>query len=510
MHSDNMKTLVIDDEVIIRERLVKLLELEGYEAWGAENGPQGMKIFEDKSPDVVITDVKMPVMDGIAVLKAIKDKSPRTAVILITGHGDLSTTIEALRMGAFDYHSKPIDFDKLAISIKRALDIQRIERNLAESRSYTENILKSMIDTLVTVDLQWTITAVNQATLELLGYKQDELVGQPISRIIFEIEQFKSKLNEFQMDVQQTSGTGGLVKDLELHYLTKSQDKIPVSLSSASLKDSAEKIKGMVFVARDMRERLRSLAEREQLQQQLFQSSKLATVGTLAAGIAHELNNPLTIVVGYAQKFKSEIDKAPAAITPELEEKAKYLNMICKAAERMKKIVSNLLIYARENPEHNWQDVAINSAINDSLAFFSNEFERSGISISLKLADGLPAVWGDSNRIESVFQNLLSNSRDAFTNIRDGRKKSITVSSSVNETGDVTVIYQDNAGGMPKEVQDRMFDPFFTTKDIGKGTGLGMSICLGIIEMHKGKITVESKPGDGTKFAVILPQKRQA
>ena len=243
-------------------------------------------------------------------------------------------------------------------------------------------------------------------------------------------------------------------------------------------------------------ERKQALNDKDQMQSQLIQSAKLASIGTLASGVAHELNNPLTAVMGYSQLLKIGKDE-PAKI----EERAEKIN---RASWRMKKIIDHLRTFARESKNEDWKKFPISKPINYALEFLRTQLEFRGISIKIIFSDSMDQIWGDMNKLESVFQNLLVNSRDSFEELGEGRKKQITISTSC-EGETLKVIYSDNALGIPEEAKSNIFDPFFTTKETGKGTGLGLSISKNIVEEHKGSILVESDYGKGTKFTLTFP-----
>ena len=231
-------------------------------------------------------------------------------------------------------------------------------------------------------------------------------------------------------------------------------------------------------------------------QSQLIQSAKLASLGTLSAGVAHELNNPLTSVMGHSILIK-EIKDNPEKII----DKA---NKIYRAATRMKSIIDHLRTFTRESKNEDFKQFPISQPIDNALEFLRNQLKLRDIEIKTIFPGSSGNVLGDSNQLESIFQNLLVNSRDAFEEIQDNRKKKITSLAFV-EKGKIEIIYKDNAMGMTEVTQNNIFDPFFTTKEAGKGTGLGMSICKNILDQHKGTISVDSIYGKGTKFKLTLP-----
>ena len=231
-------------------------------------------------------------------------------------------------------------------------------------------------------------------------------------------------------------------------------------------------------------------------QAQLIQSAKLASLGTMSAGVAHELNNPLTAVKGFTQLISRKDYIQPGELD--------LLRKIVKATERMQRIINHLRTFSRCNHAKEWNNVNIQGIISDALDLIGMFLKKENIDCSV-LVRGNATIEGDFNKLESVFHNLMSNSKDAFESIADDREKSITISLSNDSESRLVVVYKDNAGGMPADVVEKLFDPFFTTKDVGKGTGLGMSICKSIIEEHKGSIAIETEEGRGSTFTIVFP-----
>ena len=232
-------------------------------------------------------------------------------------------------------------------------------------------------------------------------------------------------------------------------------------------------------------------------QGQLIQSEKLSAVGEFVAGVAHELNNPLTAVMGFSEMLRgADVD-------------AKYrrhLDLIFKAAQRCSKIVQSLLSFARRHqPER--KPVSVNELMEAVLEIVAYPLRTSNIEMSLQLDPKLPVVEADGHQIQQVFLNIVNNARQAMeAHQREGRIKITTEVCGPN----VRITIQDNGPGIPEENLRRIFDPFFTTKEVGKGTGLGLSLCYGIIKEHGGSITPVSRPGEGATFIIELPIARDA
>jgi len=283
--------------------------------------------------------------------------------------------------------------------------------------------------------------------------------------------------------------------DLSYSIPTKTQDEIGQLASSFNqmtqdLKKADEKLLdwGKTLEQKvDLRtQELRST------QNQLFQSEKLASLGKLAAGVAHEINSPLTGILTYSSLLlKSKEDK-----DPEKED----LEVIVNETNRCKKIIKGLLEFARQTtPEKTLSD--INEVIEKSIDLISHQASMQSVRIDKKIKPDLPEIMIDVGQIQQVFINLLLN---AIESMPEGG--TLTVSSAI-ENRMVAVSFADTGIGIPEENLSRIFDPFFTTKDQGKGTGLGLSVSYGLIERHRGKLEVKSKKGKGTTFTVKLPIK---
>jgi signal transduction histidine kinase/CheY-like chemotaxis protein len=243
-------------------------------------------------------------------------------------------------------------------------------------------------------------------------------------------------------------------------------------------------------------------ASREQLEQtvatlkatqaQLVQSEKLSAIGKFIAGVAHELNNPLTSVIGFAELLaQSDIDPRHR----------RYLEFISGGADRCKHIVQNLLSFARQHkPER--KRVDLNELVQSTVKFLSYQLRTSNVAVVEDLASHLPPVLADPHQLQQVFLNLINNARQAMEGFRSDGTLHVTTRTA---GGQVQVVFRDNGPGIPPENLLRLFDPFFTTKEVGKGTGLGLSICYGIVQEHGGTIRVESPPGQGATFIVELP-----
>jgi len=237
-----------------------------------------------------------------------------------------------------------------------------------------------------------------------------------------------------------------------------------------------------------------SLRQQRATQAQLIQSEKLASVGTLAAGVAHELNQPLTLIRGYAQRLGRP---GRSFGSKERED----LGIIEEETARMMKIISHLKDFSRKSTGE-FQEVDINAVLQNSLALFSEQLRGRGVEVRVALDPTLPPIWGDPIQLSQVFVNMIANGRDA---IDGGGGGVLAITSRCGQANTIAVSFVDTGSGIKPEHLSRVFDPFFTTKPVGSGTGLGLSIALGLVEAHGGKIDVESECGKGSRFTVVLP-----
>src|SRR5574337_882625 len=276
--------------------------------------------------------------------------------------------------------------------------------------------------------------------------------------------------------------------EADLELLVPLGEQLAIAIENARLhKEMGQRVE----------ERTRTL---RQTQAQLIQSGKLAAVGTLAAGVAHELNQPLMIIRGYAQELLRDRRIADKEIRDDLWR-------IEAQTTRMAAIISHLRDFSRESKGR--REVAdLNRIVGDALTFLDQQLTSSNIVVIRELFPGLPQVWVDPLQIEQVFLNLVTNARDAMEAAGFG---TIVVRTEPVSGGRVALSVTDTGPGIPGDIQSRIFDPFFTTKEVGKGTGLGLSICHGIVEEHEGTLAMESPAADGkgARFTIVLPCARR-
>ncbi len=280
------------------------------------------------------------------------------------------------------------------------------------------------------------------------------------------------------------------VRNDEIGDLAASFNKMTVDL-----KDSRR-----ALVEKELLEDL--VAELKETQQQLVQAGKMAAIGQLAAGVAHEINNPLAGIMGYAQLASEHIRaRQQTGIPPsEVLRFLGYVENMEKQSQRCKQIVQNLLRFARSSTLEEPEAVDVNDVIRETLSFLSHQMVSSRVDLDLDLAGNLPAIKGHSGKLQQVLTNILINALHALGE-ESGR---VRVETTVSDNW-VRICICDTGEGIPAENLDKIFEPFFTTKEIGQGTGLGLSVTYGLVKGMGGNISVDSKVGEGTKFTVTFP-----
>jgi signal transduction histidine kinase len=375
-----------------------------------------------------------------------------------------------------------ITFDTLMRSVRYAMErrvmimeLGQYAQELIESEERFRNVIASNADAMLVVNKEGIVQFVNAASEELFGRQAQQFIGQ---RFDFSLE-VNNKIKEFN--------------------IIRHHDEIVVA-EMRVVETEWEGAGAYLASLRDVTDRRRAEEEREKLRQQLIQSEKLKSVGMLASGVAHELNNPLTVVLGFTQVLLNHIEKNGFEY-----ERLKDIEL---AALRCKKIVSQLLAFSHQE-SFSFSPVNLNHAIENSLELVGYQLRSNNIAITLNLDSALPNVSGNVQQLEQVFINLLSNARDAMPAGGDLSITTRVLQSMENESSTanrmIEATFADTGNGIPEEIIDRIFDPFFTTKTVGQGTGLGLSMSMGIIERHSGKITVSSIHGKGTTFKVMIP-----
>lgn len=366
---------------------------------------------------------------------------------------------------------------------------KRIEDELREANEFFRNLIESSVDGIIATDMKGGIFIFNKGAETLTGYKAEEVIGK-----IHITQIYPPGIAKEIMKMLRSPDYGGVGKLLptQFNVVNKFGEEIPIHISAALIYNQSGQEIASVGIFTDLRPRLAMEKKLQETHLQLVSSEKMASLGKLAAGIAHEINNPLGGILIYASLMLEDL--------PEDDPKRGDLARIVQEAGRCKDIVKGLLEFARQT-EPKWEPTDINRAINDGLFFLVNQALFHNIQIIKAFAPFLPPVRGNAGQLKQVFMNIIVNAAEAMHG-----NGTLTIRTSVSaDRNTVSIEFTDTGEGIPEENLSRIFDPFFTTKDVGKGTGLGLATSFGIIEEHGGKISVRSKVGEGATFAIELP-----
>ncbi|MFB3885416.1 MAG: PAS domain S-box protein [Thermodesulfobacteriota bacterium] len=366
---------------------------------------------------------------------------------------------------------------------------KRIENELREANEFFLNLIESSVDGIMVTDMKGNIIIFNKGAEVLTGYSAGEVIGKIHITQIYPPGVAKEVMKKLK---SPEYGGVGTLTPTQFNVVNKAGEWIPIQLSAALIYDEAGKEIASVGIFTDLRPRLNMEKKLQDTHLQLVSSEKMASLGKLAAGIAHEINNPLGGILIYSSLMMEDL--------PQEDPKRGDLSRIVQEAGRCKEIVKSLLEFARQT-EPKMEPTDVNRAINDGLFFLVNQALFHNIKTVKKLDSFLPFVQGNASQLKQVFMNIIVNAAEAM---HGGGTLTITTFPAPDRKT-VFVEFTDTGEGIPEENLTRIFDPFFTTKEVGKGTGLGLATSYGIIEDHGGKISVKSQVGAGTTFTIELP-----
>ncbi|GAB4446942.1 MAG: hypothetical protein Kow0031_29530 [Anaerolineae bacterium] len=399
---------------------------------------------------------------------------------LVVGHTFLGT----LNVDSFTKPEAFTDEDEkilLLFANQAAIAIQnaRLFAEIKAAEANYRDLFDNANDLIFSLDSNFRVSSANKETLKVTGYTLPELIGMPAVSFI------SSGQNQSLFEVlKQQLRRSGAPTSFELTLKNKADQEKLLEVTMR-IRRGERTATELHFIARD-------ITRRRELERQLQQTEKLSSIGKLVAGVAHELNNPLTSIVGYTNLLQESNLHA---------QQKRDLQIIARQAERARVIVRDLLTFAR-NIHLNRELVDVNEIIHASIMQLKPQLQQNDVHVVNALDFGLPRLSADPHRLEQVFINLMTNSIQALAG--EPRKKVITIkSSATNDT--ILISLADNGPGIRSDIINRIFDPFFSTKQVGEGTGLGLSICYGIVSAHGGKIWAENIAEGGTEFLLELP-----
>jgi PAS domain S-box-containing protein len=363
-----------------------------------------------------------------------------------------------------------------------------LEAKLQESNILLRNLLLSAIDGVIAADKKGRIIIFNEAAAAVFGYDVEEAFEKLHIWDIYPDRKEREVMRQLRSD---DHGGPGKLKSYKVDVLSKAGDRIPISLNAAVIYKEGREVATIGFF-HDLRETLGMKKELESTQMQLLQAEKMASLGKLAAGVAHQLNNPLGGITLFAKLMMEEYNLEDAARSD--------LKRILDDAERCRDTVKELLEFTRQT-RHLMRYQDINKAVSRTLFLLENQTLFHNIDIDTQLTQSLPDIRCDIQQINHLLMNIILNAAQAM----EGKGR-LSIETKPGQTPDtIQMVIADNGPGVDKAHLSQIFEPFFTTKEEGQGTGLGLSLVYGIVENHGGTIRVENRTGGGARFHIELP-----
>ncbi|MEO5356591.1 MAG: response regulator [Nitrospirae bacterium YQR-1] len=539
MNSSAKTVLIVDDDKMLTNLLEKELLRGFFTVFTAADGKTALEKINTTNAGIILVDFNLPDITGIELIKKVKENKPDCEIIVITGFGTQDIAIQSLKHGAIDYIEKPINIEELFAALGRA------QEKLTEKSTLSNKNTLLLIDDdeLVVKRLRRFFEAegyeVFTATsglggLEIIEFSKIDVVISDINMSDMDGIEVITTARKYYQDIEGIMVTGAndnehAIRSLRagaIDYLTKpvNLDELLFSVKKAierihlnrtrlyrnrELKISSEIISKMnEELERRIQERS---SELNQMQMQLFQTSKLATLGEMSAGLAHEINQPLGGIALVAKSFRKLLEKG-GLTEAEIES---GLDDIEQSVKRMTKIIQHIRTFARQDTLK-FIKVDVVDTIDAAFSLLDEQLRLHEIEVIKDFEPSLPSIIGEPYQLEQVWINLITNARDAmdekdrliYAKIIEASEyiKHLNVSVKYNtETASVVVVVADNGMGMSPSVRERVLEPFFTTKEVGQATGLGLSISYGIIKNHKGTIEIESSEHDHTTIKVFFP-----
>jgi signal transduction histidine kinase len=431
--------------------------------------------------DCVIFDEELPPLQNVLILPLLADEYSLGAVLLVNA---TFTMDDKRRVVFLQLVARGLSTAIQASKQKRQLIIQRADLEssywqILNSRNTLRTFFDNLPSSVYIVDRAYTIIAINITRSERAKKQPQDLVTQKCYAALYG--------NSVPCaDCRVMDTLNGIPSVRTLRELGPNETFVHWEISTVPIRENPDTIDKVIVFEEDV-------TDKWILEANLIQAEKMASIGQLAANVAHEINNPLAAIIANAQLLIRNLKDAD-------ENTLDSLKLIETAGDRAAKIVSNLLESARREKHFEFEEISLNETILDAISLLRYEINQRSVSVNLDLEKGIPHTFANKNQLKGVWINLINNAVGAIES-NQGR---ISISTRY-ENKAFTIVFSDNGKGILPEHQEHVFEPFFTTKEAGKGTGLGLSVSLQAIKEHHGDIQFETTPGAGTKFIVVLP-----
>jgi two-component system, cell cycle sensor histidine kinase and response regulator CckA len=485
--------LIVEDSLDGRQALQTLLAGQGYRLAFAENGPDGLAKAIELVPDLILLDVMLPGMDGLEVCRRLRANSQlaEVPIIMVTALDDRDTRLQGIMAGADDFISKRFDGTELRARVRTITRLNRY-RHLVRARAKFERLVELMPNGLMLADASGLISLVNSAMLQMLGASQrEDVLGQSVLDLLE-----PDQRDTWRAELQRAIANADAVSQFETIFLHRDGSAFPAEIDIGHFLWNDEPLAYAV---------VRDITNRRYLEGQLLQAQKMESIGRLAGGVAHDFNNLLTAIIGYAELALGSL--------PVGAQEHADLQQIHHAANSAAQLTRQLLAFARQQRIE--PRIFSPNELLLGLAKLLSRLIGEDIELVTVAAPDLGLIRADAGQIEQMLVNLAVNARDAMP---EGGKLTIEMSNAwldsayarahvgVEPGAYVSLVVRDTGVGMDESIKRYAFEPFFTTKGPGRGTGLGLATCYGIVKQHGGTIELHSEPDRGTAITIYLPR----
>ncbi|HEY9728847.1 MAG TPA: response regulator [Chroococcales cyanobacterium] len=490
MDNRSVRALLVDDDeddyILTRDLLAQSQETQFELEWVFQYDA-ALEVMRQNRHDIYLLDYRLGERNGLELLEQAIANGCRVPIILLTGRGDRAIDLAAMKAGAADYLDKSqLKAPLLERSIRYALERHRAEQKIREQAA----LLDVATDAILVQNLDGQVAFWNKAAQQIYGWQAEEVLGKNANMLLYPAES-SPRLQDIQIAVTVKGNWYG-----ELHQIGKDGKKIIVESRWTLVQQDEGKPRSILIVNTD-------ITEKKRLESQFLRAQRMESIGTLAGGIAHDLNNVLTPILMTVQLLALKLKE---------EQGKQWLKILENNAKRGAELVKQVVSFTR-GIEGERTLVQVRHLIGEIRQIARETFAKA-INVYTDVPQDLWTVSADATQLHQVLMNLCINARDAMPDggilnisaknlVIDENYSRMNVDAKVGHYIAITV--SDTGTGIPPEILERIFEPFFTTKELGKGTGLGLSTVLGIIKSHSGFVNVYSEPGQGTAFKVYLP-----